>query len=135
MLKFFSRHSDWSILFFRLGIAMVFIYHGYGKLFVPGGLEQFSGYLNQLGFPLSKLMAYLAGGAEFFGGIMIALGLFARVASLFLIITMTTAVFVHRNDGYSGMEFAVHMLVLSVGTLFSGSGKYSLESLVKKHGD
>ncbi len=135
MFKFFSRYSDFSILFFRFGIAMVFIFHGYGKLFSPGGLEQFSGYLNQLGFPLPKLMAYLAGGAEFFGGIMIALGLFARLASLFLIITMAVAVFVHRNDGYSGMEFAVHMLVLSVATLFSGSGKYSLESLVKKHGD
>jgi putative oxidoreductase len=135
MLKFFSRHSDWSILFFRIGIAMVFIYHGYGKLFAPGGLDQFTGFLNQLGFPLPKIMAYLAGGAEFFGGIMIGVGLFARVASLFIIITMMVAVFVHRNDGYAGMEFAVHMLVLSIGTLFSGSGKYSLESLVKRHGD
>lgn len=135
MFRFFSRHSDKSILFFRLAVAMVFVFHGYNKLFAPGGPEQFSGYLNQLGFPMAKWMAYLAGGAEFFGGIMIGLGLFARIASLFLLVTMAVAVCVHRHDNYQNMEFAAHMLVLSVATLFSGSGKYSLESLVKKHGD
>lgn len=136
MLRFFQKYSHVSVFFLRLGVAMVFIFHGYNKLFGPGAPQKMVDYLSRIGMPLPTALAYMAGGAEFFGGIMVGLGLLTRQASLFLIIMMLIAIFfVHRNDPYREMEHAVQMLVLSIGTLYSGSGSFSLENLVKKHGD
>lgn len=136
MFSFFQRHAHIAVLFLRLGTGTVFIYHGYSKIFASGGIERFTGYLTSLGFPLPSILAYTSGGVEFFGGCMLALGLLTRQASLLLIINMLVAVFIaHRHDAYPQKEHAIQMLVLSIGTLYSGSGAFSLENLVKKHGD
>ncbi|MBX7150109.1 DoxX family protein [bacterium] len=136
MFKFFARNSHAAIFFFRLGVGIVFIYRGYLKLFAAGAPQSAANYMAQIGIPFPTVAAYLSGGAEFFGGIMVLLGLLTRQASLFLIFNMIVAITVaHRNDSYRAMEHAVQMLILSVGTLYSGSGSFSLESLVKKHGD
>ena len=136
MFRFFQQHSQKGILFLRLGKALVFVYHGYMKLWAPGGTGRAMDAFAAWGIPLPQISVYLSGGAEFFGGVMIGLGLLTRQASLFLIIDMLVAIFVaHRNDPYGQTEHAIQMLVLSIGTLFSGSGPWSLESLVKKHGD
>ncbi|HMW34374.1 MAG TPA: DoxX family protein [bacterium] len=136
MFSFFQRHSHIAVLFLRIGTGFVFIYHGYNKIFAPGGIERFTGYLSGLGFPLPSVLAYTSGGVEFFGGCMLALGLLTRQASLLLIVNMLVAVFIaHRHDTYPQKEHAIQMLVLSIGTLYSGSGAFSLENLVKKHGD
>jgi putative oxidoreductase len=136
MFRFFQKYSHVSVFFLRMGVAMIFVYHGYNKLFGPGAPQKMIDYLTKIGFPFPVGCAYLAGGVEFFGGIMIGLGLLTRQASFGVIIVMLVAVFfVHRGDPYREMEHAVQMLVLSIGTLYSGSGSFSLENLVKKHGD
>lgn len=119
-----------------MGAAMVFVYHGYLKLWAPGAPQRAMDAFAAWGIPFPQVTVYLSGGVEFFGGLMVGLGLLTRQASVLLIINMLVAVFVaHRNDSYRVMEHAVQMLVLAVGTTFSGSGSWSLESLVKKHGD
>ena len=136
MFRFFQKYNHVSIFFLRMGVAMVFVYHGYHKLFGSGAPQKMIEYLTRIGMPLPTVGAYLAGGVEFFGGIMIGLGLLTRQASLLVIVVMLVAIFfVQRNDPYREVEHAVQMLVLSIGTLYSGSGSFSLENLVKKHGD
>jgi putative oxidoreductase len=136
MFRFFQKYSHVNVFFLRLGVAMVFVFDGYNRLFGPGSPHKMIDYLTRIGMPLPTVGAYLAGGIEFFGGIMIGLGLLTRQASFCVILVMLVAIFfVHRNDPYREMEHAVQMLVLSIGTLYSGSGSFSLENLVKKHGD
>jgi len=54
-----------------------------------------------LGLPFPELMAYLAWGAEYFGAILLLLGLFVRWISIPLIITMLVAIFaVHWENGW-----------------------------------
>ena len=48
---------------------------------------------SELGLPFPLLMAYLAKGSEFFGGLLFALGLFTRFTTIPLFITMAVAVF------------------------------------------
>ncbi len=136
MFSFFQRHAHAAIFFLRAGSGMVFIYHGYLKIFAAGGIERFASYLGGHGFPFSQALAYLSGGAEFFGGCMVALGLLTRQASMILIINIgVLLIFIHRRDAYPQMEQEVQMLILSIATLYSGSGSFSLEGLVKRHGD
>lgn len=136
MFRFFQKYSHVSVFFLRLGVAMVFVYHGYHILFGSGAPQKMIDFLTRNGIPFPTLGAYLAGGIEFFGGIMIGLGLLTRQASFLVILVMIVAIFfVQRNDPYRELEHAVQMLILSIGTLYSGSGSFSLENLVKKHGD
>jgi putative oxidoreductase len=77
-------------------------------------------------------MALLAGGAEFFGGLMLQLGLLVRPASASLAVAMVVAIFAvllpnglfMANNGY---EFALALRAVSVSLLVSGGGRLSLD--------
>ena len=86
-----------------------------------------------LGMPFPMLMAYLAKGAEFFGGIFLALGLFTRFASIPLIITMAVAAFGAHHGQISGEgEHAFLFLLIFAAFFFIGSGKWSVDYLIKR---
>ncbi len=138
MFKFFQQNSHIGILFLRLGIAVIFVLHGYRELFATGGHQATAAYFHEIGIPLPDLAAYISAAAEFFGGCMIGLGLLTRQASFILIINMTVAIVVAhlaRHEPFTQWKDAAQMLLLCIATLFSGSGSWSLENLVKKHGD
>ena len=61
-----------ALLFLRLALGMIFIFHGYPKLFTHP--QQTAEAFAKMGFP--GYFAYLAGVFEFFGGIMLLVGLF-----------------------------------------------------------
>ena len=61
-----------GLLLIRVMIGFVFFYHGGQKLFgIFGGygIEGTAGFFASIGIPFPTLSVYLAGGAEFFGGI------------------------------------------------------------------
>jgi len=55
-----------------------------------------------MGLPFPLLMAYLAKGSEFFGGLFFALGLLTRFVSVPLVITMAVAAFVAHHGQVTG---------------------------------
>src|ERR1700684_860052 len=69
-----------ALLFLRLGLGIIFIFHGYPKLFTHS--QQTVEAFVKMGFP--AYFAYIAGVLEFFGGIMLVVGLFTRIAGLLL---------------------------------------------------
>ena len=75
-------------LAFRLFLAPVFILAGLGKL---TGIENTASYFAFLGLPAPTLMAYLAGLAEFVGGILLVPGIAVRWVAVPLMITMAVA--------------------------------------------
>lgn len=80
-------------------------------------------------------MAFLAGSAEFFGGLFILLGLLTRPAAVALSFTMLVAIFsVHFANGLfmanNGYEFGLALLAASVSLAISGAGKFSLDSKI-----
>lgn len=135
MFRFFQRHADLAVLFLRLGIAVVFVYHGYHKLW-GSGVQRSIDHFALLGMPMPAFASYAIAGVEFFGGIMVGLGLLTRQASLALALTLLISLaVVHRHSTFGEMEQVVQLLLLSLAALFSGSGSWSLENLVRKHGD
>ena len=88
---------------------------------------------NDLGLPFPFLMAYLAKGTEFFGGLLFALGLFTRFISIPLIINMSVAIFKSTNGHITGKgEHPFLFLLIFIIFFFIGSGKWSIDNLIKK---
>jgi putative oxidoreductase len=111
-------------------------YHGSQKLFgwFDGyGFEKTVGGFESMGFPMPKLMAALAGGAECFGGILLAIGLFTRPAAFLIFFTMMVASFKVHGDAFSaankGMEYPLTLGLVALGLLLTGPGKIALSKL------
>tara|TARA_R110002167_G_C12650198_1_gene649106 strand:- start:220 stop:669 length:450 start_codon:yes stop_codon:yes gene_type:complete len=122
----------------RIGAGVIFTAHGAQKLFgwFGGyGLEGTAGWMESIGLAPGTLMAALAGGAEFFGGLLLIAGLLVRPTAVVLAITMLVAIFtVHLQNGLfmsnGGYEFGLALLVISVGLAIRGAGSLSLDNLL-----
>ncbi len=76
------------LLVIRLYWGLSFVQTGWGKL---THLDKTAAFFTDLGLPLPKLNAIAAGSTECLGGLLLALGLFARPAAVPLIFTMLVA--------------------------------------------
>ncbi|CAA0110491.1 Putative oxidoreductase MhqP [BD1-7 clade bacterium] len=119
----------------RVGAGSIFAAHGAQKLFgwFGGyGLEGTAGWMASIGIEPSLLMATLAGSAEFFGGLLLIFGLLVRPAAAVLAVTMVVAIVsVHLENGLfmanNGYEFALALLVISIGLALRGSGSFGAD--------
>jgi len=123
----------------RVGAGAIFAAHGAQKLFgwFGGyGLEGTAGWMTSIGLEPGLLMAAMAGGAEFFGGLLLIVGLLVRPAALMLAITMVVGIVtVHLQNGLfmanNGYEFGLALLAVSVGLVFRGAGSLSVDRLLQ----
>lgn len=125
--------TDAGLLGIRLMLGVVFAYHGSQKLFGTfggPGIEGFAGFLASMGVPLPTLNAYLAGGAEFFGGLLLAVGFGARLASIPVAFTMFVAAFMVHGGAFgaqnNGMEYPLTLAVVTAGVGLVGPGRLTL---------
>lgn len=134
--KIFANFKDYSLIPVRLALGWIFIAHGGQKLFGlwgGQGLQGMAGSLESLGIKPAMLFAILAAGAEFFGGLAVLLGLFARWGAFFIGIVMLVAIAkVHAPNGFfmsnHGYEYNVAILGLALCILFTGPGRFSIKS-------
>ena len=123
----------------RLGAGVIFSAHGAQKLFgwFGGyGLEGTAGWMGSIGLAPGTLMAAAAGGAEFFGGLLLIAGLLVRPTAFVLAVTMLVAIItVHPQHGLfmsnNGYEFALALLVISAGLVVRGAGSLSVDNLLQ----
>jgi putative oxidoreductase len=100
-----SHMRAWAPLPLRLALGFGFVYHGYPKLFTVEGNESLAGMLAGLGIPAPAVGAYLIGGFEFFGGILLLLGFGVRIVSGIGAVEMAVAAYlVHWSAGFNFMN-------------------------------
>ena len=116
-----------SVLRFFAGFLM--LWHGSQKLF---------------GFPPSEMkgempffIQYIGGGIEFFGGILVMIGLFTRPAAFLLSGTMAVAYWMaHGTQAFLPIqnkgELAVLYCFVYLYLFFAGGGPWSVDSLLRK---
>jgi putative oxidoreductase len=89
---------------------------------------------NQLGLPAPLVFAFMAKGTEFIGGILIAFGLFTRIAGSLVAIVMFVATFIANID-YSGEQniirpdgfVTITSFLLALLLVAQGAGKFSID--------
>lgn len=124
------------LLVIRLYWGISFAQTGWGKFM---NLDRTAGFFADLGIPMPKLNAIMAASTELGGGVLLALGLFARPASVPLIITMLVAYgTAHREelgaifsdtDKFLGAAPFLFLLA-SLIVLAFGPGKLSADHLL-----
>ena len=127
------------LLAIRLYWGWHFAQTGWGKLM---NLDRTAGFFESLNIPLPKVNAIMAGATECGGGALLALGLFARPASVPLIFTMLVAYYTADRDALfaitsDGDKFtgATPFLFLFAAliVLAFGPGKLALDALLGKN--
>jgi putative oxidoreductase len=123
--------SSAGLLILRLFVGLGFVAHGYQKFFVYG-VSGFAGLLEKLGAPAPYASAWLSAGTELVGGLLIALGLFTRLAAVPLAINMLVASFL-AHAGYfitntpPGREYALNLAATFVALALTGAGQFSID--------
>ncbi|TDW59805.1 DoxX family protein [Oceanimonas baumannii] len=127
--------SGLAALVLRLPLGIILAAHGAQKLFgwFGGyGLDGTGQWMASIGLEPGFLMALLAGSAEFFGGLALALGLLTRPAAIVSAFTMLVALFsVHIGNGLfmanNGYEYALALFAATAALAIQGAGRYSLD--------
>lgn len=125
MLKPDKKYFDIAPLLLRIGVGVIFIIAGWGKL---NGIEGVQGFFGNLGIPLPGIMAWVVAIVEFVGGIMVLLGAYARIPHLLLAFIMLVALFTTKLGGeFSAARLDLMLLLANLALFFMGSGKYSVD--------
>lgn len=126
-----GKYKNTGLLIIRVGLGIMFIFHGYPKLL--GGPDQWTAvgsamkYTGIDFFPVG--WGLLAAVTETFGGFLVILGLAFRPATLLLAITMLVATTMHlkSGDGLNVASHAIEAAIVFIGLTFIGPGRYSVD--------
>ena len=129
-MRFLEALRPLGLLVLRLSLGLIFITHGWQKLFTNPHFyaDQFA----KLGF--ASPTSYAIGALELFGGILLIAGFFARPIALLLAIEMGVAIAkVHLVKGYLAVDQYQFPLVVGAAALAlatCGAGGISLDEIL-----
>ena len=124
-----DRNIDRALLVLRVAVALVFIAHGYAKLFMMGH-GAVTGFFTQVGIPLPGVAAWGVALLEFGGGLALAAGAFTRPLALLLVCNMLGAIgFVVFPKGFvGGYELEFLLAAGSLTLALAGAGALSVDA-------
>ena len=135
-----NKLGQWTLTLLRVYLGILFIIHGYFKLFVKGALPGTAQFFSQIGIPAANYAAVLVAFVEFVGGILLLLGLLTKWTTFVLLIEMLVAFFkVHLWQGFVimqnkyGYEFILLIIVGLIALLVNGAGNLSLGKKLSKN--
>jgi putative oxidoreductase len=114
----------------RIITGILLIYHGV-QVFDSGEMSGYGTWLNDLGFPVPALMAYLGKGSELVGGVCLVLGVFTRLASIIVILTMAGITFgMGHAKIFTDDQHPFLFILLGLIFFFAGPGPWSLDDRI-----
>ncbi len=131
VFRFLDKYRDGGLLILRVGIGVMFAFHGYPKL--TAGQETWvmiGGSMKALGIGFAPTAwGFMAALSECVGGILLVLGFFTRPACFFLLMTMIVAAIMHigKGDPFLKYSHAMESGILFFSLILIGPGKYSLD--------
>jgi len=120
-------------LFLRLGLGVIFLYHGFSKVFGEGA--NLGSSWNPHG--MAAIVQVLVAWGEFLCGGAILLGFMTEVAALGIIVIMVGAIImVHGKNGFSmmnhGFEYNYALIAMCLALIGTGPGSFKIGCGCKK---
>jgi putative oxidoreductase len=134
---------DAATLLLRVAAGLIFLPHGWSKVFGSGGVHAFAQDLPQYHLPV--FLGYIAAYAEMFGALLLIAGLLTRLDAFLLACTMFVATFVvqlpdaFRDPDAMGHRFFASMraielplalFAVTASIVLLGPGRFSLDRLL-----
>lgn len=132
-LKLYSAYlllsllSDWALLALRAVLGVISVAHGCLKL---KNLPRTADNFNSIGFRPGKLWGTLAALVEFFGGLLLILGYYAKPVAFALVVEFLVIniwKWSRREPLVGGYELDLLILAAALTVLFLGAGAFSLD--------
>jgi uncharacterized membrane protein YphA (DoxX/SURF4 family) len=137
--KVLASNASPAVILIRLIVGGVFLSEGVQKFLFPAELGV--GRFTKIGIPSPEIMAPFVGVVEIVGGLLLLVGLLARLAAIPLIINMLVAItttkipMLHKSGFWAMAHEARVDFAMLLGCLFLlivGAGKWSLDAGLTK---
>ncbi len=136
-----DRRWEWLPIFVaRFSLGLFFAVSGYNKLFIPAKYEGLIHLMTEIGMPFPEFMALFLASVEFYGGLMLMVGLFSTISAIALTIAMIVAIVTVEIEEVipKGLGFLdwmswflylpqVMYVILFVWLIITGPGRFSLD--------
>jgi putative oxidoreductase len=116
----------------RVVAGLALVTHGWGKIMNPFGA---AGMVESLGFYPGVFWSPMLAATEFFGGILIAIGLLTRPASFAAMFVLLVTVYFHwivRSEGYAGAEKSILWAAIFLFFAIRGGNRHSVDAKLGK---
>ena len=126
-----GNYKNFGLLVIRIGLGILFIYHGLPKLL--GGPHKWEGLGTATSYAgihfLPMVWGALSACTETFGGFLLILGLVFRPVCLLLVVNLVVAALftLGKSGNFGDATHAIEDAIMFAGLLFIGPGKYSID--------
>lgn len=129
-----NRTAPYAILLLRLALGIMFLAHGFTKIFVftPAGT---AGFFESIGF--AGWLAYPVMAFEVLAGFALIFGIYARYVAVVAVVQLFVASTVHFGNGWSfgnphgGWEYPIFLVVAAAVIALAGDGAAALRPTKK----
>lgn len=129
-----NRTAPYAILLLRLALGVMFLAHGFTKIFVftPAGT---AGFFQSIGF--AGWLAYPVMAFEVLAGFALIFGFFARYVAVIATIQLFVASTVHFGNGWSftnpngGWEYPIFLTIAAAVIALAGDGAAAIRPTKK----
>ncbi|MCO4316155.1 DoxX family protein [Phyllobacterium sp. 21LDTY02-6] len=128
--RFYAPLSESAETLLRLVAGLLLVVHGSGKIANPFGAV---GMVEGLGFYPGVFWSPLLAATEFFGGILLALGLLTRPAAFATSIVLAVTIYFHwvvRGEGMSGAEKSMLWMAITVFFFIRGANSQAVDAKI-----
>ena len=116
----------------RVVAGVLLVTHGFGKITNPFGAV---GMVESLGFYPGVFWSPLLAATEFFGGILVAIGLLTRPAAFAAFIVLMVTVYFHwvvKSQGLGGAETSILWSAIFLFFAVRGGNRHSVDAKLRK---
>ena len=131
VLTWLTKYRDFGLLLLRIGLGVMFFYHGWPKL--SGGPDKWiavGGAMSSVGITFLPIFwGFMAAATETVGAVLLVLGFLFRPACILLTITMGVALMMHlkAGDGFTTWSHPAELGIVFLSLILIGAGRFSVD--------